>query len=509
MGRKNQFLITVAGLALVMIIGIGVVIYSTQNWGIGVSPDSVTYLDAGNNFYEQLALTARGNTLTHYPPLYPLLLAGTRLGTDSTLVGARWLNILMLGASIVLVYIMILRVTDAQYWSLIGTILFVVMVPIIYVHLWVWSEPLFIFLTLATLLMLDLYLLQGNVLVLLALATLISLATLTRYAGLFLIPVAAVVLLLDHHMPMRKRLVFSGVFALVGMLPVSLWLIGTSVMGDGVANRTFMIHFIEMERIKQGLHTISNWFIPDRAQMLLNDGPLELVTGVGVISLLYIVGRNPGIDKTRHGSRLLTILVLSSCMYVIFLLISISTFDAATPLDNRILSPLVPFLVTMTMSLTCHSRLSSKIFRFVLYALLLTAFLVNARRTIIIAQSAYTTGLGYSGQIWASSALIDAIGSYSPSVPVYSNGSDVIYFYTGRVVQRIPAKYNSNTTQKNERYNKEMVEMNDVLRRNGGILVYFNRIQRKYLPSENELKEALRLDEIYRTEDGVIYRSTP
>lgn len=504
----SQFLIL--SLISVTITSMGIMFYATQNWGIGVSPDSITYLDAGNSFYEQLTLTARGDTLTHYPPLYPILLAGTRLGTDDILTGARWLNILLLGGNVILVYWALLRVTSAQHWSLLGTTLFLAVSSSISVHLWAWTEPLFIFLTLATLLSWDLYLLRHDTMFLLGSAVLVSLATLTRYAGLFLVPAVVVTLLLDHRVHMRKKLVASSIFAFIGLLPVSVWLISTLLTGDGVANRTIALHVIGIERIEQGFRTISRWFIPDRVAMLLNKaGVLELMTGIGIVGLMYVALQGPGINQVRRRSFLLAIFSASLCAYVLFLLISISTFDAHTPLDSRILAPLIPFLVAFGVSIIQRCQGLGKTLRLVLYLALVAIFLVNIWETKSTILSTHATGLGYTGQNWASSELIGAVNGYSHDIPVYTNGNDVIYFYTGRVIQRIPAKYNPTSMQENMQYLEEMTEMSHVLGRGGGILIYFSGIRRQYLPSENELKEVLSLEEIYRTEEGAIYCLAP
>jgi len=506
MSWRLQSRLAILGLMLATITGMVALIYATQNWGIGVSPDSVTYLDAGNNLYEKHELTARGNALTHYPPLYPIVLAGTRLGTASILTGARWLNILLLGSNIVLVYLILLRVIGAEYWSLAGTVLFLVMSPIVYVHLWAWTEGLFIFLTLVSLLSLDLYLHRHSLRFLLGSTVFVSLAILTRYAGLFLVPAVVVAILLFRRGHMRQRLVASSVFAFIGLLPVVFWLISTLLTGDGVANRTLALHVIGTERISQGLRTISGWFLPDRAMILLNKaGLLELMTSAGIIGIMYVTSRGPGNSQSRQRSQLLAIFSISLCAYVMFLLLSISTFDAHTPLDGRILSPLVPFLVTMGISVTYHQA-SNKGLRFILCMLLLAVFLVNIRDTMSRVQSTHKGGLGYTAQSWSSSELIDAIDNYSSEIPIYSNGDDVIYFYTGRIVQRIPAKYNAGSMQVNEQYGEEMAEMSEFLERDGGILIYFSGIRRQYLPSQDELEETLVLEEVCRTEEGAIYR---
>ena len=75
--------------------------------GAGISPDSTVYVDAANNLKMGRGLSVQSGPdeftpLTHFPPLFPALLAllGS-LGFDAS-SGARWLNVLLFGGNIFL-----------------------------------------------------------------------------------------------------------------------------------------------------------------------------------------------------------------------------------------------------------------------------------------------------------------------------------------------------------------------------------------------------------------------
>src|SRR6187397_401684 len=83
--------------------------YATRE-GVGLSPDADTYIALAKQLAAGETLHATtgtaGSTLnapaTHYPPLYPLMLAGTsKLGIEIT-TGARWLNMLAFAGVVVL-----------------------------------------------------------------------------------------------------------------------------------------------------------------------------------------------------------------------------------------------------------------------------------------------------------------------------------------------------------------------------------------------------------------------
>jgi len=78
---------------------------------------------------------------------------------------------------------------------------------------------------------------------------------------------------------------------------------------------------------------------------------------------------------------------------------------------------------------------------------------------------------------------------------------------TGRSTYMIPSRVEPSTRLGNSNYPYELATMRKVLEERNGRLVYFNKISwRWYLPSENELKEQLRLHMLAGEEDGTIYR---
>ena len=74
--------------------------------GVGVSPDSMTYLEAATNFHEGRGLVATApdgslQPLSHYPPLYPVMLSLLQYGAGSSLDAVGPLNGALLWLSLV------------------------------------------------------------------------------------------------------------------------------------------------------------------------------------------------------------------------------------------------------------------------------------------------------------------------------------------------------------------------------------------------------------------------
>jgi hypothetical protein len=55
-------------------------------------------------------------------------------------------------------------------------------------------------------------------------------------------------------------------------------------------------------------------------------------------------------------------------------------------------------------------------------------------------------------------------------------------------------------------YLSELYMMRDELKNKKGVLIYFNTIPRKYLPSKDELERQLPLQVVREYKDGTIYR---
>ena len=82
-----------------------------------------------------------------------------------------------------------------------------------------------------------------------------------------------------------------------------------------------------------------------------------------------------------------------------------------------------------------------------------------------------------------------------------------VYMLTGRSANMIPSRVEPSTRLVSSNFPYDTVTMRKELEERNGKLVYFNKISwRWYLPSENELKEKLKLQLLSGEENGAIYR---
>ena len=145
MERKSAILL-VAPLALLGAVSIAL----ATRLGVGISPDSTAYVDCATNLLAGRGLTIHTGIdelepLTHFPPLFPALLALVgSLGFDPSSV-ARWLNLVLFAINIVLVGLVITASTERPIWaSALGSYFVMTSTATLHIHSMAWTEPLFV-----------------------------------------------------------------------------------------------------------------------------------------------------------------------------------------------------------------------------------------------------------------------------------------------------------------------------------------------------------------------------
>jgi len=156
--HSSYFFLALIGISL---IGAATLLLTTR-WGIGLSPDSITYIGAARSLLMGNGLSVptysgQFSPMTHFPPLFSGLLSVIGSIGIAPLEGARWLNAIFFAANIALVGVIVYFSTGSIFLSLLGSVLMVVLFPMVQAHSMAWSEPLFIFFGFLGLFLLALY----------------------------------------------------------------------------------------------------------------------------------------------------------------------------------------------------------------------------------------------------------------------------------------------------------------------------------------------------------------
>jgi 4-amino-4-deoxy-L-arabinose transferase-like glycosyltransferase len=509
-----------------------------MRFGIGVSPDSTVYLDAAHNLLSGrglIALTGRGSfePLTHYPPLYPAVLAllarvGVLLGGIPIESAARALNSFLFGASVLLVGIIIRHYARNSYWlPIIGSSLTLAAPDIAGIHTFALTEGLFVFLLLSGSVSLLRFIETKRRLWLIASAAMMAMAFLTRYVGVTLVFSGLLVLLFVNGRTWNHRCVDAVGFGLIACAPMALWTLRNMQATAGISDRVFVFHRIGLRQIITGLSTVSAWLLVGKVRTDYRAifFVVELVAGsLLVIYLLrrrrdHLINKDLTDDATssdgklnKRSSPVVVLFVVFIVVYVVFLIFTTSFVDADTVLDDRSMVPVHVAAIVLgccfawQLFLPLRDRRSMRIAFAALAIILFGSYSIRSAGWLMRARQ---DGQGYASRAWKNSETIAHLRSIPVGVPIYSNGYDAIYYLTKRPAIYLPEKVIHGTGRENQDYAAEVELMRNTLGERNGLVVYFNTLpERWFLPSVSDLSQ-LPLSEIVTTPDGSIYKLNP
>src|ERR1041385_8694265 len=220
-------------------------------------------------------------------------------------------------------------------------------------------EPLFIFLSLLSFWMFDLYFERDHHwLWIVACGTFVGMAYLTRYSGLALVATCVVALLILHK-SWKQRLRGVGLF-LESVLPwVLCWSIRNRLAAGNTTNRTFVWHPLTADNVNPGLRVFSDFFLPVGSwqQVVLKQvGVIEvmiiLVLGavlvwVAVTAWKYVLTPQQVEGKQKPKEVISFTTGLYIFAYLASIVASMLMFDAATKFKLRILAPVLVSLLIL------------------------------------------------------------------------------------------------------------------------------------------------------------------
>ncbi|HEV7858800.1 MAG TPA: glycosyltransferase family 39 protein [Pyrinomonadaceae bacterium] len=495
-------------------------------WGIGVSPDSTVYIGAARNLLHGHGLTALSgrstelDPLTHYPPLYPLLLALCGATGSDPLHAARWLNAFILGINILLAGV---AVGGYTRWSVRATALASLLVlaapDMLQIHSMAWTEPLFILFSLAGLLLLAAYLEREQRSLLMASAVAVALGFLTRYVGVVLLATGVCGVLFLSGKNYRRRVIDAALFVLVACLPMGLWMMRNRYAARGATDREFVFHPVSSHQLGSALSTISTWLLLGKVRTSAR-ATVFLMEIACLIVLCILLRRKKSArlaNETRMKetlarlSKLPTLICIFIIFYAGFFIITASFIDFDTVFDERALAPVHVFGIVVLICVAHRLLRSSEAGRLLC---LLSVILCLAFAGSYVARGANWVrqkrgdGQGYTSRAWAKSATIERIRGLPAGTPIFTNGYDAVYFLTGRAAMFLPEKTVHGTGRVNALYTSELAHMREQLLDQNGVLIYFDGFpERAYLPSEDELRRDLKLRLVSRETDGTIYQA--
>lgn len=492
---KNSFLWWITSLLTIFI---SYQLYQSTTWGAGLSTDSITYLEGARDILTKWNLEGIG---THYPPLYFILIALTGLITGDVLEALRLLQLLTIALSFVIFTLIVWKGTNKTLLpTIICSLLFVTSQSVLCIYTMAWSEGSFCLFTLLGFYFLASYLEhEKKHFYILALSALfIGLAFLTRYVGITLVVTGIITLVLYGNGNPKKRTIDCIFFSFLSLIPMLLWIGRNYFISNAATSRILIVHTISIHKIQAGVQVLLNWlFLPNNYHFLL----LIILLLIGFI---YLVSHKT-LD-TKYLNRTFEICFIFIFIYIFFLLLSISLFDAHTPLDIRILFPVYLFFI-LGVVLLSYRAYSSKNIRIVGYLMLFVMLLMAYAQ--IGTQQKYlsyvsTNGIGFSSKKWSQSDILQWVKKLPKDTIIFTNGPDAIKIIANRSSKMVPRLVSPSDRTKNKNIQRDISNMISEISDNKGLIIYLTGITwRWYLPTIEQLGQAIPLTVKYKCKDGI------
>jgi Dolichyl-phosphate-mannose-protein mannosyltransferase len=406
--------------AAVAIAGAALVVVATRRWGLGVSYDSVVYVQASHHL-SAVPLPQPddrgGKALYWWAPLYPLALRPFGGSYDA----ARFLAAALLAAGASVVGLTAWRMSGPRA-AVVAAALYAFSPAVVAVHLNLLAEPLFLTLEAAALLLVaERRSASAGVAA--------GLATVTRYAGLPLLVAGAIAL------RGRDRIRFL----VPALLVYGCWLIRNEIVAGETTGRSAVWHPPAVSVVGDGARALIDLLVTPGNLPSLHFATAGVIVQIAAGAAIFI-----GLYRRRFDRVPRTVLVCSlfSVVYVAFVIVTRCWFDALTPFDERIFIPLAPaFVLSLTWIL--RDTLAPA-------AVLVAAFVIGSLQ---VAHTFSGIGMDYSGQVWSRGAMS---AKSLPQGPLYSNWAAAVAYFTGRSPRRLPNPIDEHTTLENPNFQREI-----------------------------------------------------
>ncbi|TDO22481.1 glycosyltransferase family 39 protein [Pedobacter duraquae] len=439
-----------SGIAL---LSFGLVILYTNYNGVGVSPDSIVYLSTARNIATNFSFTEySGDRLVDFPLGYPIFLALIKL--------ISWTDPLTIGPIINgLLYAVLILLADAsmkvhrqfQAWNRYLILIVIAISPaLLQIYAMLWSETLFLVLSLLALLLLMRYVSNPSIKKLLICCISVALACITRYAGITLVGTGLALIFFHSQLDWRNKIKHLLLFWILSVSLLCVNIIrNTLVNGTPTGSREPGIVSLQTN-FSFYTQIVANWF-PNHGM------PDRLVAFVVTATLIFfiVMMMMPIWKRYKYGTveHVCSVFVIA---YTVFIL-GISTLTHFEQLNNRFLTPIyVPAIIVILIWLSRSLNklhLSTAARKFVISIFLVGLICFNVFTVYHMIDITKNYGIpGYTDKFQKNSATALFLKKrphfFDPKIPVYSNAHEAVYFLSDMKAAELPHKNDPITTNR-------------------------------------------------------------
>ncbi len=489
-------------LALYGISAVFMVLKGTALYGPGISSDALNYISTARHLVQGKGYYSFDEKpYTHWPPLYPSLIALLNLAGLEPLDAARTINAVSFALVVICSGAVFAKRIKSPLLILLGSAAVLISATMLRVSVYAWTEPLFALLVILFMLTMTKFLKDGRLKFLLLAAVCAALAALQRYVGIAVIMAgAAMIFLLSHKTGWLNKLKYSAVFGTISCVPLGLWLLRNKLVASTAADYSLWLDTTFLKEITETLDSLTPWFVTSKFSLAVR----LLIIGVLIILMAAaVILRNR--VRPREAKTGDTLLVKASiiliAVYAAFA--TIASVYAKADADYRIYSSVYVFIILLFLTgLDAVAKLSGAVLKrdwrgYLVVTILCGLWLVFYPLPLVRQQMAYYTANGvpgYSSILWRQSPLLNWVRMHPLDGQVFSNEPYPLVLLAGVSADITPARRAGLEDFKNQ-----------LSANNKNYLVWYYNHWRTHLYNLEELNSQFKLKPIAKLPDGAVF----
>ena len=499
--KKHTNIVVYVLLAIYGILAIFLVLKGTALYGPGISSDALHYISTaenlakGNGYYSY-----DGRPYTHWPPLYPSLIALLNLTGFEPLDGARTINAVSFALVVICSGIVFAKRIKSPLLIIIGAASVLISATMLRVSVYAWTEPLFALLVILFMLSIVRFLKTGQYKWLVLAGIYSALAGLQRYVGVAIIMAgAAMILLLTHKAKWQDKLKHSTIFGAISCVPLGMWFLRNKLAASTAADYSLWLDTTFLQEITKTLDSLTPWFVTNKISLAL-----RLVIIGTLISLMAaaVILRNRKFGKEQFGDTMFVkAAIVLIAAYAVFTTTASVYVNADA--DYRIYSSVYVFIILFFLiGLEAVGKLLGAVFKkewagYLVVTILCGLWLVFYPLSLVRQQMAYYTANGvpgYNSTSWRMSPLLNWVKMHPLDGQIFSNEPFPLVLLAGVNADITPTR----------RFGLEDFK-NRISSNKKNYLIWYYRHWRTHLYNLEELNSQFKLKPIAKLPDGEIF----
>lgn len=395
----------------------------SSTYGSGLTTDSFSYINAAVCFRSDFRFCDGTIPFTQWPPVFPAVLSLLGDSFEEISYRASYLQSVLFGILSLSTFLCLREISEQSnnrdWLGFFGSLLVVTSFPIFRVGIMVWSELLFILVSLGALFLVYRYIKEGGYKLFWVATILSMLPPLTRYIGITVSISGALGILLLHRESFKERFTKAGIYCLASLVPLGIWCIrNINLVG---------VPFGPRQQSNLDLSTL--FFAVTSALSEWWSGGNQALLALLATLFLIPIARN----SLNAFSKILLIWV---GVYLLFLgtLSLTMSFD---PVSNRLLASIAaPLLIIVASMLSQASGIKLKILS---GGILIWWFIfIIPTLNFEVARAYYDGAGGYQTRIWQNSETYSYLKNYPVNEPTFTNADEFLSATFGKRFDSIP-----------------------------------------------------------------------